>query len=103
MADLKDITLYLLDMDGTVNLGYDPIDGAKEFLETLKEQGKNFIFLTNNSSKNAMDYVEKMRSLDFPCEKENVFTSGMAAGMFLQIARISGCKIGAFTSTTLNG
>lgn len=84
MADLKDITLYLLDMDGTVNLGYDPIDGAKEFLETLKEQGKNFIFLTNNSSKNAMDYVEKMRSLDFPCEKENVFTSGMAAGMFLQ-------------------
>jgi tRNA-specific 2-thiouridylase len=25
-----------------------------------------------------------MRSLDFPCEKENVFTSGMAAGMFLQ-------------------
>ena len=48
MADLKDITLYLLDMDGTVNLGYDPIDGAKEFLETPKAQGKNFIFLTNN-------------------------------------------------------
>ncbi len=84
MADLKDITLYLLDMDGTVNLGYDPIDGAKEFLCTLKEQGKNFIFLTNNSSKNAGDYVEKMRSLGFPCESENVFTSGMAAGMFLK-------------------
>ncbi|MGN1315802.1 MAG: HAD-IIA family hydrolase [Acutalibacteraceae bacterium] len=84
MADLKDITLYLLDMDGTVNLGYDPIDGAKDFLCTLKEQGKNFIFLTNNSSKNATDYVDKMRSLGFPCENENVFTSGMAAGMFLQ-------------------
>ena len=83
MADLKDITLFLLDMDGTVNLGYDPIDGAKEFLCTLQEQGKNFIFLTNNSSKNAGDYVEKMRSLGFPCETENVFTSGMAAGMFL--------------------
>ena len=84
MADLKDITLFLLDMDGTVNLGYDPIDGAKEFLDTLKAQGKNFIFLTNNSSKSKSDYVEKMRSLDFPCESENVFTSGMAAGMFLQ-------------------
>ena len=84
MAQLKDITLFLLDMDGTVNLGYDPIDGAKEFLETLKAQGKNFIFLTNNSSKNAFDDVEKMRSLGFPCESENVFTSGMAAGMFLQ-------------------
>lgn len=84
MADLKDITLFLLDMDGTVNLGYDPIDGAKEFLETLKKQGKNYIFLTNNSSKSASDYVEKMRSLGFPCESENVFTSGMAAGMFLE-------------------
>ena len=83
MSDLKDITLFLLDMDGTVNLGYDPIDGAKEFLETIKAQGKNYIFLTNNSSKNAGDYVEKMNSLGFPCESENVFTSGMAAGMFL--------------------
>ncbi|MBR2876596.1 MAG: HAD-IIA family hydrolase [Clostridia bacterium] len=84
MNDLKDIKLFLLDMDGTVNLGYDPIDGAKEFLETLKAQGKNYIFLTNNSSKNANDYVEKMKNLGFPCEKENVFTSGMAAGMFLR-------------------
>lgn len=84
MAELKDITLFLLDMDGTVNLGYDPIDGAKEFLCTLKEQGKEFIFLTNNSSKSASDYVEKMRSLGFPCESENVFTSGMAAGIFLE-------------------
>ena len=84
MSNLKDITLFLLDMDGTVNLGYDPIDGAKEFLETLLKQGKNFIFLTNNSSKNANDYVEKMKNLGFPCEKENVFTSGMAAGMFLR-------------------
>ena len=76
MADLRDITLYLLDMDGTVNLGYDPIDGAKEFLETLLAQGKKFIFVTNNSSKSKLDYVEKMRSLGFPCEEENVFTSG---------------------------
>ncbi len=84
MTDLKDITLYLLDMDGTVNLGYDPIDGAKEFLETLLSQGKKFIFVTNNSSKSKSDYVAKMRSLGFPCEDENVFTSGMAAGLFLE-------------------
>lgn len=84
MTDLKDITLFLLDMDGTVNLGFDPIDGAKEFLQALIKQNKKYIFLTNNSSKNASGYVEKMRSLGFPCETENVFTSGMAAGLFLK-------------------
>ncbi len=84
MTDLKNISLFLLDMDGTVNLGFDPITGAKEFLDKLLEQGKNYIFLTNNSSRNAIDYVEKMRLLGFFCEKENVFTSGMAAGMFLK-------------------
>jgi ribonucleotide monophosphatase NagD (HAD superfamily) len=40
--------------------------------------------VTNNSSKSKSDYVEKMRSLGFPCEDENVFTSGMAAGLFLE-------------------
>lgn len=92
MSDLKDITLFLLDMDGTVNLGFDPIDGAKEFLDTLIEQGKKYIFLTNNSSRNAFDYVKKMRALGFFCEKENVFTSGMAAGMFLRDSK-KGAKV----------
>ena len=84
MAELKDISLFLLDMDGTVNLGFDPIDGAKDFLDEVRKQGKNYIFLTNNSSRNAGDYVEKMRKLSFFCERENVFTSGMAAGLFLK-------------------
>lgn len=84
MAELKDISLFLLDMDGTVNLGFDPIDGAEDFLDEVRKQGKNYIFLTNNSSRNAGDYVEKMRKLGFFCERENVFTSGMAAGLFLK-------------------
>ena len=79
MAELKDISLFLLDMDGTVNLGFDPIDGAKDFLDEVRKQGKNYIFLTNNSSRNAGDYVEKMRKLGFFCERENVFTSRLAA------------------------
>ncbi|NMP37738.1 MAG: HAD-IIA family hydrolase [Clostridiales bacterium] len=87
MTSLKDIQLFLLDMDGTINLDYRLIDGAAEFIGALVNQGKRYVFLTNNSSKNASDYVEKMRSLGLPCEKENVFTSGMAAGMFLSSHR----------------
>ena len=28
-------------------------------------------------------YVNRLRGLGFPCEMENVFTSGMATGMYL--------------------
>ena len=45
MKDLKDIKCYLLDMDGTIYLGNELIDGAKEFLEKLKEKNIRYIFL----------------------------------------------------------
>lgn len=84
MTELKNIELFLLDMDGTVNLGNVPIDGAEDFLRLLISQKKDYIFLTNNSSKGADDYVAKMNRLGFPCERRNVFTSGMAAGMLFR-------------------
>ena len=49
MEKLKNIKCYLLDMDGTIYLGNELIDGAKEFLEKLKEKNIKYIFLTNNS------------------------------------------------------
>ena len=38
-------------MDGTFNLGDGIIDGSLYFIDTLRELGKDFLFLTNNSSK----------------------------------------------------
>ena len=58
MKKLENIKCYLLDMDGTIYLGNELIDGAKEFLEKLKEKNIKYIFLTNNSSKNKdIDFV----------------------------------------------
>jgi len=83
MADLKDIELFLLDMDGTVSFEDQLIEGAAEFIQCLRDQNKRFIFVTNNSSDNAGNYVKKMNRLGIPCGEENVFTSGMAMGLFL--------------------
>ena len=57
MEKLENIKCYLLDMDGTIYLGNELIDGAREFLEKLKEKNIRYIFLTNNSSKNKDRYV----------------------------------------------
>ena len=83
MNKLRSCEAFLLDMDGTLNLGDAPLPGAADFLQTLQSLGKKFVYLTNNSSRSAEDYVLRMRSLGFPCERENVFTSGEATAAYL--------------------
>lgn len=86
MNDLKDLLgarLFLLDMDGTLYLGDDVFPGAVDFIHTLAETGRQYIYLTNNSSRAGTDYITRLRRLGFPCEAENVFTSGMATALYL--------------------
>lgn len=80
---LRKCELFLLDMDGTLYLGDEVFDGAIDFINTLAETGRRYIYLTNNSSRAGVDYIERLCRLGFPCEKENVFTSGMATGLYL--------------------
>ncbi len=80
---LKEIELFLLDMDGTIYLDDDLFDGALEFINKIKNTNRKFVFLTNNSSKNKIDYVNKLNRIGIESTLENVFTSGMAMGMYL--------------------
>lgn len=80
---LKNCELFLFDMDGTLYLGDDVYDGARELMFDFPRMGKQYIYLTNNSSRAGEDFITRLRRLGFPCERENVFTSGMATGMYL--------------------
>ena len=79
----KNKKLFLLDMDGTVYHGDVPIPGATDFIKSLCRTGADYIFMTNNSSKSADAYLEKLHRLGFPAEKKNILTSGQAAAVFL--------------------
>jgi len=83
MTSLRDIQLFLLDMDGTIYLGNRLFPCTKPFLQLLKDQGKRFIFLTNNSSKNRNIYVEKLRKMEIEAEPDDIFTSGEATTIYL--------------------
>ena len=73
-TDLLSCSLFLLDMDGTLYLGDHVYEGAVDFIHTLEETGRDYIYLTNNSSRAGTDYVTRLRKLGFPCEDKNVFT-----------------------------
>lgn len=81
---LASVTCFLLDMDGTFYLGNRLIEGALRFIEVLKRQGKDFLFLTNNSSKHSRMYAEKITALGLPITSEQVFTSGEATALYLR-------------------
>ena len=83
MINIRDIRYFLLDMDGTFYLGNALIDGALEFLDILKEQGKDFLFLTNNSSKNKTAYQKKLAHLGCSVDEEKIFTSGEATTIYM--------------------
>ena len=54
--------LFLFDMDGTLYLGDQLYDFTKELLAKIREKGKRYLFMTNNSSKSVADYVKKMKA-----------------------------------------
>ena len=81
---LTDKQLFLFDIDGTLCLGDTWIDGARELLALLKAQGKHYLFLTNNSTKSQLDYVEKFQKMGLTVDKEEILTASMATGILLR-------------------
>ena len=83
MNSLADIRLFLLDMDGTVYLGSRLLPGSLDFLRYLGETGRDHLFLTNNSSRNAEYYAQKLTKLGWPAQPDEILTSGEATALYL--------------------
>ena len=76
---------FCLDMDGTVYLDNLWIDGAKDFLAKLTATGRKYCFMTNNSSKSASIYVEKLLNMGLVIDPEKqLITSGHATVDYLK-------------------
>ena len=81
---LKNIECFALDMDGTIYLGEQWIEGAREFLSAVEAAGKRYVFLTNNSSKNPQIYVKKLSRMGLEVTEEKIVTSGQATIAYLK-------------------
>ena len=73
---LKDIDLFVLDMDGTIYLGDIVLEGSREFIKYAKDNGKKIIYFTNNASKNKELYYEKLIRLGYEADRSEIMTSG---------------------------
>lgn len=82
LAKLKKIKCLLLDMDGTFYMGNQILPGSLEFLAAIQKKDIKVLFLTNNSSRSAKYYVEKLVKMGVDHPFLNVLTSGQAVGEY---------------------
>ncbi len=75
---------FVLDMDGTFYLGSRILEGSLDFISELTRRGKQFIFFTNNSSKNSRAYVDKLARMGCRVTESQVVTSGDVTACYLQ-------------------
>lgn len=83
ITGLGDISCFLLDMDGTLYLGERLFEGVPEFLQRLRDTRRKFLFFTNNSSRDATEYAQKLSRLGISASPEEVITSGEATVAYL--------------------
>jgi phosphoglycolate/pyridoxal phosphate phosphatase family enzyme len=70
---------FLVDFDGVVWVGRDPVRGSPEALNELRAAGKGLVFVTNNPSRLPAAYAEKLAGFGVEAEPEQIVTAGMAA------------------------
>ncbi|MGN6202180.1 MAG: HAD-IIA family hydrolase [Solirubrobacterales bacterium] len=74
----------LIDLDGVVWIGREPVPGSPEALRALLEAGKRIVFVTNNPGQLPQAYAERLRELGVEVGPEQIVTAGMA------VARLAG-------------
>lgn len=74
--DINQIKALLLDADGVVWKGDNPIGDLKDIFQKIKQRDIEYCFVTNNSTKSIDTYLERFKDFQIPITKDQIFTSG---------------------------
>src|SRR6476660_8253726 len=97
MALAEQFDGFLVDLDGVVWIGREPVPGAVEALRVLIEGGKEIVFVTNNPARPPATYVERLRGMGVPVLDGRVVTAGAVT------AELAGAKCGRSGSAFVSG
>jgi glycerol-1-phosphatase len=86
---------FLIDLDGVVWVGREPVPGAAGALRELLGRGKELVFVTNNPGRAPAVYAERLGELGVAVGEERVVTAGIATAELA--ARRAGSGRRAFT------
>jgi len=86
----REIHSWLMDMDGVLVHEEEALPGADRFLAALREHGRPFLVLTNNSIYTRRDLAARLRTSGLEVPEEAIWTSALATARFLEDQRPGG-------------
>lgn len=74
---------FICDMDGVIYHGNNLLPGAKEFVQWVENNGKEYLFLTNSSERSPKELQQKLARLGLNVDKTHFYTSALATASYL--------------------
>lgn len=87
------MTVVVLDLDGVLWRGDEPIPGSPDAVQALRDGGARVAFLTNNSNTRISDYLDKFSRLGIAATADEVLTSAQAAAELLTDSLVPGASV----------
>lgn len=75
--------LFLVDLDGVVYRGADPVPGVAAVLADRAARGDDVVYVTNNSMHYRADYVTRLAAMGAPITADTVVSSARATALHL--------------------
>ena len=85
--------LAMLDLDGVIYIGADPVPGAVDAIAAARRGGMRVAFLTNNASRTAADVAQHLRDLDVDANAADVVTAAQAVAHLVSEAVPTGSAV----------
>lgn len=96
MTTLTDISHLIIDMDGVLYRGNQPLPGLHEFFAFLRQRPIPFILATNNSTRTPQEIVDKLARMGAEVFPNEILTSGQATASVLAGEYPPGTRVHVF-------
>jgi 4-nitrophenyl phosphatase len=90
---LRNLCHLIVDLDGVLYRGKQPIPGAAEFISFLRDRNIRFVLATNNSTRTPEQYVDHLAAMDIQVVPREVLTSAQATAGYLRGVAPAGSRV----------
>src|SRR5712692_7115341 len=91
--DWSSLRGLLIDLDGVVYTGRDPIPGAAGFLAEARRRGLKFLLVTNNSTTSPERVAARLRGMRIEVTPDEILTSAQAAVAYVAAHAERGARV----------